>query len=420
MGHTPKSSELLNLDKAKQRILKQIISIKESERIPLIDSAGRVLAEDIISNIDLPPFHQSAVDGYAFRYNDYKKNNSLQITDTILAGRPTKLTCQAGECFKIMTGAMIPKGCDTIQMQENCSVTNNTIQIISPTKQGMFIRLKGNEVTKDSVLFPEGRRLGMVDLGLIASIGVAHVRVYRKPKVAVFSTGDELRSLGGELQDGQIFDANRYMLIALLNSAQIEAVDAGMISDDIAALTVMFREAAAYADMVITSGGVSVGEADCVRDVLEKEGTIDLWRIAIKPGKPFAFGFLNSHNPKKSDHVIFCGLPGNPVSSLVTFCQLVMPALERLSGATPKETVPIPATLTSPIKKVSKRQEFLRGYYESHHDGALAVKLSPNQNSSMLTSITQSNCFIVLSEDQADLKEGDQVFIEPFPAGWGI
>lgn len=317
-------SGLLSLDEALEKLLEKPVAITDTLSIPLHKAAGYILSEHITSPLNVPPFDNSAMDGYGVRYTDLNTQSPLPIAGKAFAGVPFEGELPQGQCVRIMTGAMIPAGVDTVIMQEETQVTDNGILFPHPAKLGQNIRRIGEDIKQNDIVLAAGTKLSTAQLPLIASLGIANINVYRKLKVAVFSTGDELQTIGQPLKAGQIYDTNRFAVRLMLEKLDCDVLDLGVIPDSPEKLRETFKTADAQADLVISSGGVSVGEADYTKQILDEIGEIGFWKLAIKPGKPFAFGRL--HN------AWFCGLPGNPVSATVTFYQLVQPLIARLSG----------------------------------------------------------------------------------------
>lgn len=397
---------LMHPDLALPLLLEQVTPLEDTETVQLSDSLGRVLAEDLASSIDLPPFDNSAMDGYAYRYADLPEKASLKLLGSSFAGHPFEGQYQPGGCVRIMTGAPVPAGFDTVQMQEKTEAYGELITI-EPCKQaGDNVRGRGEELLAGTKVLRAGTLIGAAEMGVMATIGISSLRVIRKVKIAFFSTGDELRPVGSELAPGQIYDSNRYSIQGLLSRAGVEWQDLGVIADDPEAIRQAFRNASASADMVITSGGVSVGEADFTKQILDEEGKISFWKLAIKPGKPFALGHIGK--------ALFCGLPGNPVSSMVTFYKLVWPLLHKLQGLPQPTPLLLDAKLTAPIRKQPGRVEYQRGILSHNQDGELEVAVTGSQGSGMLTSMSLANCFIILEQMQGDTPAGTRVTVEPF------
>lgn len=400
---------LMHPDQAIPLLLEQVSPVSDTEVVLLSQALGRVLAEDVASCIDLPPFDNSSMDGYAFRFADLQhqtKQTALRLIGSSFAGHGFQGEAQANSCIRIMTGAPIPAGYDTVQMQEETQVQAQLILINHPKGKGANVRYRGEELTQGTQVLKAGIQIGAAELGVLATIGASEVKVYRQLKVAFFSTGDELRPVGSELAPGQIYDSNRYSIQGLLSRANVKWLDLGVITDDPEAIRQAFRHAASQSDLVLTSGGVSVGEADFTKQILNEEGQITFWKLAIKPGKPFAMGRIGK--------AIFCGLPGNPVSSMVTFYKLVWPILNKMQGLTPVPPLMLAATLTTPIRKQPGRVEYQRGILSRNTQGELEVAITGNQGSGMLTSMSLANCFVLLEQLQGDTAAGTKVTVEPF------
>ncbi|MGI2067756.1 molybdopterin molybdotransferase MoeA [Shewanella sp. MF08487] len=400
---------LMHPDQAIPLLLEQVSPVSDTEVVLLPHALGRVLAEDLASCIDLPPFDNSSMDGYALRFADLNtqtNQTSLRLIGSSFAGHGFQGEAKPNTCVRIMTGAPLPVGYDTVQMQEEAEVDGEIVHIRHPKAQGANVRCRGEELTQGTKVLNAGIQIGAAELGVLATIGASQVRVYRQLKVAFFSTGDELRPVGSELAPGQIYDSNRYSIQGLLKRANVEWLDLGVIADDPEAIRQAFRHAASQADMVLTSGGVSVGEADFTKQVLDEEGQITFWKLAIKPGKPFAMG--------KIGKAVFCGLPGNPVSSMVTFYKLVWPILQKMQGLTPVAPLMLNATLSTPIRKSPGRVEYQRGILSRNTQGELEVAITGSQGSGMLTSMSLANCFVLLEQFQGDTAAGTQVTVEPF------
>jgi molybdopterin molybdotransferase len=393
-------------DEAITRLLDQVTSLDDSEVVQLSHSLGRVLAEDLASSIDLPPFNNSAMDGYAFRFEDLANNESLILIGQSFAGHPFEGEPKANTCIRIMTGAPVPNGYDTVQMQEKVQAKESKIYIEAPKEKGANLRYQGEEVKVGGKVLLCGTQIGAAEMGVLATIGISQLRVTRQVKVAFFSTGDELRPVGSELAPGQIYDSNRYTIQGLLSRANIEWIDLGVIEDDPEAIRQAFRNAASCADMVLTSGGVSVGDADYTKQILDEEGEITFWKLAIKPGKPFAFGHLGK--------AVFCGLPGNPVSSMVTFYKLVWPLLQKMQGLPQTKPLTLKAKLKGDLRKFPGRVEYQRGILSYNAQGEAEVTMTGGQGSGMLTSMSLANCFVILAQEQGNTPDGSLVTVEPF------
>ncbi len=401
-------AHFLSLAQARLRIRAAISPIEDIERVPLTQAQGRVLGEDIVAPLDLPPFPNAAMDGYALRSKDLNDRADLALTvvGTSFAGRPFTGKVETGQTVRIFTGAAIPMGADAVVMQESVVREGDGIRLLRPVNPGQNIRPAGDDVRAGARLLDEGKRLTPADLGLLASVGMALAPVKRKACVAFFSTGDELRPVEEPLAYGEIHDGNRYILHALLDHPCIQALDLGIVPDDPAALKRALSEASRNADAVVTSGGVSVGEADFVTASLAELGRTEFWRVGIKPGKPLAFGRIGSS--------WFFGLPGNPVAVMVTFRQILQPALQQLTGAQATPPLRLKAVSRSVLRKSPGRMEFQRGLFSQNEDGAFTVVGCEGQGSHQLLGMSRANCFIVLPEENAGVKPGDIVEIEPF------
>jgi molybdopterin molybdotransferase len=387
-------------------MLKQVIPVLESEQIELEDALGRVLAMDVVSNINVPPNDNSAMDGYAMRCEDLIDNNQLQLVGTALAGAPFKHKVLAGQCIRIMTGAVIPQGADSVVMQENTETQDGLVIFKQIPKWGNSVRKAGEDIQQGSVVVTKGTKLTPAYLALIASVGIAEISVIRHIKVGLIATGDELTHPGHPLTDGAIYESNRYALSALLTTFPVVLFDFGIVKDDKDDLKAAFEQAGSHCDLVLSCGGVSVGDADYVKEILDELGSINFWKVAIKPGKPFAFGQLGN--------AFFCGLPGNPVSSYVTFEQLVKPVLQKLSGQTYLPAPHFVAKAASLIRKRPGRTDYQRGLFYRDEQGELLVKPNGKQGSGIMSSIAHANCYMILEQDTGDVQEGEAVNIQPF------
>jgi len=399
----------LSVQQARAAIREAIVPIGSHEQVAIRAALGRVLAADCISPVDVPAHTNSAMDGYALAGDDLPSGGvrDYRVIATVMAGQTSDQVCGAGQCVRIMTGAPMPRGTDTVVMQEQVEVlADGRVRIDHRHRAGQNVRQAGEDIARGTRVFAPGRLLTAADLGVLASLGFAELRVRRRPKVAFFSTGDELRSIGEALAEGEIYDSNRYSLYALLSELGVEIIDLGVVRDDRDALHAAFAEAAAMADVVITSGGVSVGEADYTKEILDRLGQMSFWSLAMKPGRPLTFGRLGG--------ALFFGLPGNPVAVMLTFQQFVRPALRCLaSGHWPKPLM-VEARARVALKKRPGRFEFVRGILDYDDEGRLTVGPSGAQGSGILTSMSRANCFILLDEDCGGIAEGDTVNVEPF------
>ena len=375
-------------------------------RVPLRTALGRVLAEDIISPVDVPAHINSAMDGWALRADDLAANPTAALTEigSSFAGVPFGKSVGKGECVRIFTGGVVPDGCDAVVMQERAQANGTKITFSPGVKKSQNVRYAGEDLKAGAVALAKGRIVRPAELGLMASLGIGEVGVNRPLRVVFFSTGDELVSIGNPLNEGQIYDSNRYTLHGMLTRMGCEVIDMGVIRDDPALLEKAFHDASAIGDVVITSGGVSVGEADFVKTLLAKLGEVVFWKIAMKPGRPLAYGKIGGAH--------FFGLPGNPVSVMVTFYQFVRDALLTLQGVDPLPLQPLlKAVCTSAIRKAPGRTEFQRGvlYLE---DGAFKVRITGEQGSGILKSMSDANCFIMLHDHVGNVDAGATVEVQ--------
>lgn len=402
---------LMPLSDALEKMQGALSNVCDKIILPLSDALGFTLCENIISDKNVPPFNNSAMDGYALHANDLKEcsiTNPIQLTQVgkSFAGAPFNGEVEAGCCIRIMTGAVVPDSLDCVVMQERSTVTGDLIRFDHAPKLNNNVRFAGEDLNLGQAVLQQGHKLTPRDIPLLASLGIANVAVYRQLKVAVLSSGDEVKSLGETLQHGEIYDTNRYSIMALLSRLNVEVIDFGIIKDDYGLIKAAMLQADQQADVVITSGGVSVGEADFIKEVLNEIGEIGFWKLAIKPGKPFAFGKLQNS--------VFFGLPGNPVSAIVTLYQLAVPAMAKMSGEVAKPPLRFNAICNDPLSKASGRTDFQRGTYSANEQGQLVVSTTGNQGSGVFSSMSQSNCFIVLEQDRGNIAVGETVVVEPY------
>lgn len=393
----------MSVQQARLFIQQFLMPITASERVSIRDSLGRILAEDIVSPSNVPNHDNSAMDGYAYQYSEGIK--MIKIIGTALAGRPFTGKVQAGECVKIMTGAMIPQGTNTVVMQEKTVNKGEYIHVLEVPTQGANVRLAGEDLKIGEAVLNKGHQIQAADMGLLASLGIAKITVNRQLKVAFFSTGDELVSVGKPLKQGQVYDSNRYTIYGMLSQLNTLITDFGVVPDQPDLLEKTLLEAANHHDVIITSGGVSVGDADYMKAILAKHGQVLFWKINMKPGRPLAYGKIgNAH---------YFGLPGNPVSTMVTFYQFVKQALLLLMGMVVSEPPLFVVLCSAPIKKAKGRTEFQRGVlFEENKQWK--VKPLANQGSGILSSMSKANCFIVLDESVGDCETDTPVKIQPF------
>lgn len=401
--HTPK--DLLSVEQALDIFLRQVSPLKETETVATTAALGRVLAEPLSATLDIPPVDNSGMDGYAVAISDLKPGEAtwLPVRERIIAGDPVKVH-PAGCASRIFTGAPVPTGADAVIPQEDCEVDGDHVRLPARVKLGDNIRRRGEDLTRGNPVLEPGARLRPQEIGMIATLGLVQVKTFRRPRVAVFSTGNELMPLGEALGSGQIYDSNRYALIALLQTLGCEIIDLGRVPDDLDATKTVLAQAAALADLIITSGGVSVGEEDYVKIAVEAMGRIDLWRLAIKPGKPLAYGSVSG--------VPFFGLPGNPVASFATFCLFVRPYLLAMQHAS--NIRPLSYTLAARFERTRaiKRREYVRARLVHDEQGA-GIELYHAQGSAIMSSLTWAEGLAVIPENMT-IEKGDPVQFLPF------
>ena len=395
------------VEKAREHIRAFLSPVTTVERLSIRATLGRVLAEDVISPVNVPQHDNSAMDGYAVRFADLKSDaeSTLKIVGASFAGKPYQGTLAAGQAVRIMTGAVIPAGADSVVQQERARASADQVSVMPLPKKGTNTRSAGEDLRAGEAALKRGQPIRPAEIGMMASLGIGEVAVYRKLRVAFFSTGDELVAVGMPLGPGQIYDSNRYTIYGLLMRLGCEVLDMGVIRDTPEDVEQAFKDAARAADVVITSGGVSVGEADYVKQVLDRLGEVLFWKIAMKPGRPLAYGKIGDAH--------FFGLPGNPVAVMVTFYQFVRDALLHLQGQT--RTIPLPTqkvVCTSAIKKAPGRTEFQRGILSRDATGQWSVRTTGDQGSGILSSMSQANCFIILPTDQGNVPAGSEVDIQ--------
>ena len=394
---------LLPIEEVLARICNQLQSVQETETILLHDSLDRVLAVNIAAPIDVPGGDNSAMDGYAVRAQDCA--GTLTVVGQSLAGHPFTGQVGEGQAVRIMTGALIPAGADTVVMQENVQRDGETLVITQPATLGENIRRAGEDIALGSQVLAAGQRLSALDIGLLASLGLSQVVVVRRLRVAILTTGDELLLAGAAPEAGKIYDSNRPLLAALLKRLPVEVMDLGVIADDLNTLRNAFTQAMQWADLVISTGGVSVGDADYTKDVLAELGEIDFWKIAMKPGKPFAFGRLGQG--------WFFGLPGNPVSTAVTYHQLVVPGLRLLAGEIVAPQKILSVVAGEALKKQPGRTDFQRGIL-TNNNGINRVTSAGLQSSGVLSAMAKANCYIRLEAERGSVAAGEIVSVIPF------
>ncbi len=399
----------LTVQDALARILANVAPVCGPEPVPVADTLGRILAADIVSTMNVPAHTNSAMDGYALAGEDIPAQGTrdLEVVGTAYAGRPYQAAVARGQCVRIMTGAPLPPGTDTVAMQERVERRGDrAIRLDGRLRAGDNVRQAGEDIREGQAVLAAGRRLIPADIGLIASLGIAEVAVHRRLRVAIFSTGDELKPVGEPLGPGDVHDSNRYTLRGMLQRLGVQIKDVGIVRDTPEHTRAAFEAAAAGQDVIISSGGVSVGEADFVKSVLNELGHAEFWKVAMKPGRPLTFGRVRG--------AVFFGLPGNPVSVMVTFYQFVQPALRRMMGETQTAGLRLKATSLSRLKKRPGRVEFQRGVLEQDDSGDLLVRKTGMQGSGILTSMSHANCFIILPQDCAGVEAGEPVEVQPF------
>lgn len=411
LGPSPLAAgDELPVDAARALITAALRPVRDSECVPLLAALGRVLAEPVISPIDVPAHDNSAMDGYALRGADLRPDGPTRLRarpHTVFAGAPFTDTLAPGECIRIMTGAVMPPGLDTVVPIELCQVQGDQVEIAAGVlRAGDNRRHRGEDLSQGRPALHAGQWLRPADLGLLASLGVAEVSVWRRLRVALFSTGDELRTLGQPLAPGCIYDSNRYSLMGALQRLGVEVLDLGLVADDPSALRATLDAALAQADVVLTSGGVSMGDADYTRSLLAERGEVAFWKVAMRPGRPFAFGPL--HRPDHGTAWLFA-LPGNPVAALVTFYAFVRDALYQLAGANPQPLPRLTVRSSVAIRKRPGRTEFQRGIVSTAPDGQWQLRLTGAQGAGILRSMTEANALVVLGHQQASVAVGDAV-----------
>ena len=405
-GYDPQALTSTDVNRFLARLVEPVAQVEE---VGIFDALGRVLARDVISPVSVPPHDNSAMDGYAFDGAQLAGDAPLVLTvvGTALAGKAWPGNVQAGECLKIMTGAILPRGLDTVLPQEFAQIDGSRITV----PPGLLVpgdnrRLQGEDLMQGQSALRKGERLTPAALGLVASLGIKTVPVYRKLRVAYFSTGDEILSLGEAPREGAVFDSNRYTVFGLLTRLGCDVIDLGVVRDEPALLEAAFTQAAQQADAIITSGGVSVGEADHTKAMMKKLGDVAFWRIAMRPGRPMAVGRIGPS-------VLF-GLPGNPVAVMVTFLAFVRPALLQMMGCTAAAPLMLKARSAEAIRKKPGRTEYQRGIVTTAADGSPEVRITGNQGSGVLSSMVQANGLIVLHHTQGNVAAGDSVDVMMF------
>ncbi len=404
----------LSMDDALNTIRQQLTPISDERVLGLKEALGGVLTQAVVSPIDVPAHRNSAMDGYAFSGADLPAEGiaELRLVGTAFAGKPFKGSLNRGECVRIMTGAKMPEAADTVVIQEQAELEDGLIRVDNRNKQGQNVRQAGEDIPQGSEVLSPGTVLGAPQLGLLASLGISSVAVGPPVRVACFSSGDEIKGVGETLSEGQIFDSNRYTLFAMLRKLGVDVVDLGIVEDKQDTITDALREAAASAHLVLTSGGVSVGEADYIAAALRDMGTCYFSKVAIKPGRPLTFGRIKG--------TPFFGLPGNPVAVMITFLQFVVPAIQSLRGEQESSVLTMEAVCQSNLRKSPGRTEFQRGILEFDAAGTLSVRTTGRQGSGVLSSMNIADCFILLAADRGSVSPGETVTVQPFACFPGL
>ncbi|WP_346993706.1 molybdopterin molybdotransferase MoeA [Alteromonas gracilis] len=401
------SSKWLSLEEALSKALDAATPICETEQVSIFDATNRILADEVVANVDVPPWDNSAMDGYAVNTASLDGETPLNVQGVITAGMEASTPLQAGHAFKIMTGAPMPPQADAVVMIENTDGGKDKVCITKAPSSGENIRKKANDIAVGDVLVKQGTQLCAEHLMLLSSQGKSDVTVFRKLRLGVVATGSELAHPGSERTSTQIYESNRVGVSSILRNENVDIIDFGIVEDNEASLRALFTEASTKVDVMVSSGGVSVGDADYVKDIISELGNIDFWKIAVKPGKPFALG--------KIGNTLFCGLPGNPVSSFVTAKLLVVPVIKKLQGQDCNyEPLYINANITRDVKRRAGRRDFQRATMVKNEKGEWEVTPFKSQSSGVMTSITSANCLMVIHEDITTLNKGDSVPVMPF------
>ena len=391
---------------AVKQILKSIKTIKKIETINIMDSLGRIASKNIKSSINIPSFRNSAMDGYALNIKNLEKNKySLKEQGISLAGQAYDKKLKDKETIRVMTGAVIPNNADAVIMKEMVDIEGDIILFPNFIQKNQNIRNIGEDIKKGDIVIKKGRQINYVDLGILSSLGIGKIDVFRKPIISFFSTGDELISINKKLKKGLIYDSNRYLLFGLLSELPVQIKDMGVVKDNEEILVKKLKQCAKVSDIIITTGGVSVGDADYIKSALKKVGKVNFWKIAIKPGRPLAYGKINNAS--------FFGLPGNPVSAAVTFQIFIIPAIKKMFQMIASSKLTIKAQVKSTLSKKKGRVEYKRGLLEQK-DGVNTVNTTGLQGSNILSSLSKANCYIRLSSETEKIKKGDTVEVIPF------
>jgi len=396
----------VSIEEANALIAARLTRLNGTEAVDLCSARARYLSDDLISPINSPPFRASAMDGYAYRFSD--KGNTRSVVATALAGHPAPNTLSPGDCVRVTTGAKIPDEADTVVQHENTSISGDQLNITAaPPKPGHHVRNSGSDCERGHCLAKAGTRVNAGLLGLCAALGIQKIEVMRKVRIILLSTGDELKRGGQPLADGQIYDSNTTLLAALFDAPNFDVIIGNHIKDNPKSVNDALSEASNMADFIITTGGVSVGEKDHLREVMQTRGGVDLWKVAMKPGRPLSFGVLDGNTP-------WFGLPGNPVSAALTALLFVMPAIRHSQGLPEEPLRFIPAVCKDKLEKLPGRVEFQRGLMTINQDGSLSVSTTGLQDSHVLSSLAKANCLIRLPSASCGANPGDTVSVTPF------
>ncbi|MDR9826223.1 bifunctional molybdopterin-guanine dinucleotide biosynthesis adaptor protein MobB/molybdopterin molybdotransferase MoeA [Vibrio sp. FNV 38] len=398
------SPALLSVTQGQEKILNAVNTVKERESINIETAYGRVLCDDVISPVNVPQYTNSAMDGYAIRGDDLDRE-SYQVVAEVLAGYHYDKAVQSGQAVKIMTGAPVPEQADTVIMREQAKEQDGLVSFDASIKSGQNVRQAGEDLAIGACVFTQGTRIKSAEMGMLASLGFGQCNVIRKVKVAIFSTGDEVQNPGLEQKPNTIYDSNRFTLMGLLQKLGCDVIDLGIIEDNEDKMVAALEGAAAKADLVLTSGGVSVGDADYIKLALDRLGEIDFWRINMRPGRPLAFGKINNKP--------FFGLPGNPVAVMVSYLNFVEPAIRKMQGQLNWQPLKVNAIAEEPLRSRQGRTEFSRGVYEMNPQGQLVVRTTGKQGSGILRSMSEANCLIEISPAVDTVKQGELVTIIP-------
>jgi molybdopterin molybdotransferase len=408
------SGPLMPVDAVERLLMDRVVPVSETETADVAGACGRVVAADIIATVDLPPFDNSAVDGFAVRHADLEPSAETRLTvvDQVMAGHQAGRAVGRGEAIRIFTGAPMPHGADTVFMQEDCRVEDGAVLVPAGLKAGANRRLAGEDIRSGAVALPAGRRLAPQHLALAAAIGLTEVGVRRRVRVALFSTGDEIVEPGSPLPVAALYDSNRRLLAAMLARLGAEVTDLGILPDRPDSLVTAIGDAAHRHDLVLTSGGVSTGEADHVRHAVEKVGRLVFWRIAIKPGRPVAMGVIPASG--SGSGAAFVGLPGNPVAVFVTFARVVRPLVLRLAGALPEPLVALPVRASFSYRKKKGRREYVRVALAQAPDGGIVANKYPREGAGVITSLTETDGLAELTEDVTTIEPGATIGFLPY------